>query len=106
MALEHASFPIVFLNDKNEVDVGNIFLHLFIEIKKFRMFRCFKIEISLRKNSTFLVRWKKNRSIPHIWPSKVPMEKSSDFTAISLERYCIVLATMKKSQQQERYQLR
>ncbi|KAK8959778.1 hypothetical protein KSP40_PGU013064 [Platanthera guangdongensis] len=107
MKITGASFPVVFFNGKNEVDAGNIFLHPSLELNQFRMSISFMIGISPRHISTFLIRRKKkkkkNASSPDIRrPLKVPFDESSDFAAISLQRGCFVLATMKTSPQRAR----
>ncbi|KAK8928299.1 hypothetical protein KSP39_PZI017154 [Platanthera zijinensis] len=93
MKITGASFPVVFFNGKNEVDAGNIFLHPSLELNQFRMSISFIIGISPRHISTFLVRRR---------PLKVPFDESSDFAAISLQRDCFVLATVKTSRQRAR----
>ncbi|KAK8921043.1 hypothetical protein KSP39_PZI020901 [Platanthera zijinensis] len=90
-----ASFPVVLFDGEREIEFGSILVHPSLGFRRFQTIISQKIGISVNQISSSLVRRKKARSSPEI-ARKVPINESSDFSAISRERNCFVLVTLKR----------
>lgn len=93
---QSASFPLVFFDGDRDVDVGSVTVSASLDFKNFRAVVAQKIGVSPHQISISLVRRRKARFSSEI-PRKVPIDESSDFAAIALERDCFVLAVMRRS---------
>ncbi|KAH7685533.1 hypothetical protein IHE45_04G045700 [Dioscorea alata] len=96
-----AVFSVVFFDGEREVELGTIAVTPSMGFKKFQAMICQRIGVSPHQISTSLVRRKKARSSPEI-RRKEPIDESSDFTAISRERDCFVLAVLRRSRRERR----